>query len=220
MKIEFSSLHWDNVDQRMLESHKKVMAHFELPVNYHNKNQHHGEWMTNLIKGSDSDVVVVIEPDCIPLSREAVVNYVRYAVRNNTFVGIAQVSNHILPKSHIYAAPAFYVMPVSVYRRLGQPSFLETRRSDVGEEVSYVAETMGIRYRALMPTCFEKESSEGVWNLGCVAHYGIGTVFDNSIYHLYQSRLAQNIDLFVERCQQVIDGTFDSSNFIPSTSFS
>jgi hypothetical protein len=97
MKIEFSSLHWDNVDQRMLESHKKVMAHFELPVNYHNKNQHHGEWMTNLIKGSDSDVVVVIEPDCIPLSREAVVNYVRYAVRNNTLLGLLRspITSHL-----------------------------------------------------------------------------------------------------------------------------
>lgn len=219
MKIEFNSLHWDNVDQRMLSSHKSVMDHFGIPVNYYGLNKHHGQWMNEVLGNSVSDVVVIIEPDCIPLDKDKMLEYVRYATKNNTFVGIAQVSNHIPPKSHIYAAPAFYVMPTSVYTQLGQPSLLETRRSDVGEELCYHAESLGLRYRALMPTCFEKPSSEGIWNLGCVAHYGIGTVFDNTIYHLYQSRLAQNVDLFVERCQQVIDGSFNTNGFIPSTQF-
>lgn len=218
MKVEFNSLHWDNVDSRMLEAHKRVMDHFEIPMNYWNQNVHHGAWLDHIMKNTTSDVVVIMEPDCIPLNK-SYLEYIKYVNQNETFVGIAQVSNHIPPKSHIYAAPAFYAISKKAYDKLGRPSFTETRRSDTAEEISYFAEDTGMRYRALMPTCFEKESSEGIWPLSNLGYYGIGTVFDNSIYHLYQSRMAENIEMFVKRCDQVIDGTFNTDNFTSATTF-
>lgn len=220
MKVEFNSLHWDNVDKDMLAAHKRVMSYFEIPVNYHSTNTNHGFWMQQVIGRSNSDVIVIIEPDCIPLNKEKLLNYIKYAYHNETFVGIAQVSNHIFPKSHIYAAPGFYAMSSKAYNKLGRPSFTEERNSDTAEAVCYIAEDKGIRYRSLMPTCFEKESSEGLWPLGSLGYYGIGTVFDDAIYHLYQSRMAENIELFVKRCDQVIDGTFTTDGFHSSTTFS
>lgn len=219
MKIEFVSLHWDNVDQNMLDAHKKVMKHFDTPVNYFNLNVNHGHWMTEVHKQSQSDIVVTIEPDCIPLSKEKIFDVVRYAKRNNTFVGIAQVSNHIRPKSHIYAAPGFYVMPTRLYKTLKYPSFSETHRSDTAEEISYKAEENGIRYRALRPTYFEHEPEGGIWPLGCLGYYGIGTVFEDTVYHLYQSRMAHNIELFVKRCEEVINGTFTTEGFHSSMTY-
>jgi hypothetical protein len=219
MKIEFVSLHWDNVDQDMLDAHKRVMKHFDIPVNYYNLNINHGHWMTEIHKQSTSDIIVTIEPDCIPLNKDKLLDVVRFAKRMNTFVGIAQVSNHIRPKSHIYAAPGFYVMPTRLYKTLNCPSFSETRRSDTAEEISYIAEENGIRYRALRPTYFEGEPTEGVWPLGCLGYYGIGTVFEDTVYHLYQSRMAQNIELFVKRCDEVINGTFTTEGFHSSTTF-
>jgi hypothetical protein len=82
-----------------------------------------------------------------------------------------------------------------------------------------MAEDKSMKYRALMPTYFEKPSSEGIWPLSNLGYYGIGTVFDNSIYHLYQSRMAENIEMFVKRCDQVIDDTFNTDNFISATTF-
>jgi len=219
MKVDFYSLYWDNVNQDMLDAHRRVMSHFDIPMNYHNHNGvNHGEWMQQIINTSTSNVVVVMEPDCIPLNK-TYIEYIKYAHRNETFVGIAQVSNHIPPKSHIYAAPGFYAISKKAYTRLGRPSFTETYRSDTAEEISYLAEEMGIKYRALMPTYFEKASSEGYWALGNLGYYGIGTVFDNSMYHLYQSRMAENIELFVKRCDEVIAGTFNTNNFISATNF-
>ena len=219
MKIEIHSLHWDNVDSEMLAAHKRVMYHANTPINYHNLNgANHGLWMEWVVKESKSDVVVFFEPDCIPLNSNYK-NYIKYAYKHKTFVGIAQVSNHIPPKSHIYAAPGFYCISKEAYNLLGQPSFTETRRSDTAEEISYLAEGKGLRYRALMPTYFYKESTEGLWPLSNLGYYGIGTVFDNSIFHLYQSRMAQNIELFVNVCNQVIDGTFNYSEFKSSTLF-
>lgn len=219
MKVEFNSLHWDNVDRTMLDAHASVMDSMSIPVNYHNVNINHGQWMDHVVRTSTSDVIVVIEPDCIPLDKEKLFSYISYAYKKSTFVGIAQVSNHIPPKSHIYAAPGLFIIHKPVYDKLGKPSFSETQRSDTAEELCYIAEEKGVRYRALLPTYFEKEPSEGLWPLGPLGYYGIGTVFDNAVYHLYQSRKAENIELFVTRCKQVVNGTFSTQNFYPSAIF-
>ncbi len=219
MKVEFNSLHWNNVDKDMLAAHQRIMEYFKIPMNYHNRDGfNHGSWMQWVINNSTSDVIVFMEPDCIPLNK-CYIDYIRYAYRNGTFVGIAQVSNHIPPKSHIYAAPGFYAVSKKAYDRLGQPSFTETHRSDTAEEICYMAEEIGIKYRALMPTYFEKPSSEGIWPLSNLGYYGIGTIFDNSIYHLYQSRMAENIEMFVKRCDEVINGTFTTDQFTSATTF-
>lgn len=219
MKIEIHSLHWDNVDKDMLTSHKKVMKHFDLPVNYHNLNgANHGVWMEWVVKESNSDLVMFLEPDCIPLNfnfRE----YIKYVYKHKTFVGIAQVSNHIPPKSHIYAAPGFYCISKEAYNFLGQPSFTETHRSDTAEEISYLAEEKRLKYRALMPTYFYAEPAEGLWPLSNLGYYGIGTIFDDSIFHLYQSRMAQNIELFVRICDLVVNSDLDFTNFKRATTF-
>ena len=219
MKVEFNSLHWNNVDKDMLAAHKRVMDHFSIPMNYDNRDGHnHGMWMQWVINNSSSDVIVFMEPDCIPLNK-VYIEYIKYAKRNETFVGIAQVSNHIPPKSHIYAAPGFYAISKKAYDKLGQPSFTETRRSDTAEEICYIAEDKNIKYRALMPTYFYKPSSEGLWPLSNLGYYGIGTVFDNSIYHLYQSRMAENIEVFIEHCDQVINDRFTMTSFTSATTF-
>jgi hypothetical protein len=219
MKVEFNSLHWNNVDREMLAAHKQVMDHFRIPMNYHDKDGvNHGSWMQWVINNSTSDVIVFMEPDCIPLNNN-LFGYIKFPHRNETLVGIAQVSNHIPPKSHIYAAPGFYAISKKVYNELGRPSFTETLRSDTAEEICYIAENKGLKYRALMPTYFEKPSSEGLWPLSNLGYYGIGTVFENSIYHLYQSRKSENIELFVKRCDEVISGTFTTKQFTSVTTF-
>jgi hypothetical protein len=96
----------------------------------------HGQWMTEVAKLSTADVIGFIEPDCIPLSREKLTECFQYVIDNNTFCGIAQASNHIEPKNHIYAAPGFFAITKSAYHNLGSPSFMCTMRGDTGEEVS------------------------------------------------------------------------------------
>ena len=167
----------------------------------------------------ESDVVVTIEPDCVIINKNKVFDIIKYCLKNNTFTGIAQVSNHIPPKSHIYAAPGFYVMPTKLYKELGNPSFTETPRSDTAEEICYIAESKGIRYRSLRPTYFEGEPTEGLWPLASLGYYGIGTVFEDTVYHLYQSRFAQNIELYIKRCNEIINNTFTTEGMISSTTF-
>lgn len=219
MKLQINSLHWDNYNPEMLLAHKSVMEHLGIVVNYHQQNVNHGTWMDRVMKTSKADVVGFIEPDCIPLTKQIVLDSAKYANVSKSFVGIAQVSNHIGTKSHVYAAPAFYFIHRESWNKMGQPSFTETSRADVGEEVTYKAEEMGIRYRTYYPDFFEREPVEGVWPLGSYGYYGVGTVFHNSIYHLYQGRMGNNAELFARRCKDVVDGKFSTVGFHSSTTF-
>lgn len=218
-QVEFHSFHWDNFNQDVLNAHKKVMAHFGLNVTYTQENIPHGQWLDRVIGQSKSKVVAIIEPDLIPLNKEIIEKAAQYVFENDTFLGCAQVSNHIHPATHVFASPAFFFITPSCYEKLGRPSFLETRRADVAEELTFAAERIGLRFKTLFPKSYERAPVEGVWRLGSYGHYGIGTVFDGGVYHLFQSRLAANVDLFVTRCEEVVAGRFDDGGFIPCTGF-
>jgi hypothetical protein len=217
MNIGYHTLHWDNVDSRILESHQSVMNHFGIDVQYMNMNIDHGTWMTSIIRNTNSDVYVFFDVDCVPLNKEVVDYSINYAIQNESFIGASQVSNHIFPYTHVFVAPCFFVISKKCYELLGKPSFFPTMRSDVAEEVSYVAEECGKRYKCFYPTKFDGiPKKDGVWRLSNYGYYGIGTLYDNKIYHLFESRWGDHIELFQKRCNQILKGEFDSSSMYDS----
>lgn len=219
MKIEFHTLFWDNIPKKQIESHKMVMDHFEIPINYHQENTNHGLWMDRVFRQATSDIIVIFDADCVPINKEKTFDCIRYVKNSKSFLGLAMAANHIHPKSHIYAGGVFYVVAKECWEKLGRPSFTESRRGDCTEEFTYVAEEAGIRYRCLYPTTFEREPAEGIWPLGNYGYYGIGTTYDNTVYHLFQSRMGNNLDLFLQRCDEIVNGTFDNSTHINARTY-
>ncbi|ABR74736.1 hypothetical protein CBG46_09250 [Actinobacillus succinogenes] len=215
--VEFHSFHWDNFNRDVLNAHKNVMAHFDLNVIYTEENMEHGEWLDRVMSRATKKVIAIIEPDCIPLNREIVEQAAEFVYRNETFLGPAQASNHIYPGSHIFASPAFFFISADCYKRMGCPSFRLNDRSDVAEELAYRAEKLGIPYRTLYPTHYERPPLEGIWRLGSYGYYGVGTVFAESVYHLFQSRFEQNVKLFLQHCDDVIAGKFTLDAFNSAT---
>jgi hypothetical protein len=216
MKLEINTLYWDNVDSRVKDAHNSVLDKLGFGVNYYTENTRHGAWMDRIMKHSESDIVGFLDGDCVPLSKDAIINAASFAGNHESFIGIAQASNHIPPMSHIYAAPAFFFISKKCWEKVNT-SFLETKRSDVAEEFCYVAEEKGIKYRCIYPITFEQEPKEGIWPLSNYGYYGIGTTFGRHCYHLYQSRENQNIELFIKRCKEIVNGVFDNSKMISST---
>ena len=106
--LQVNTLAWDNSDPQMLAAHRKVMDHFDIAVSYHVKTMAHGAWLDEVMNASDADVVGFLDLDCVPLNREIVLDAAQWAIDHQSFVGTAQVSNHIPPRSHIFAAPAFF----------------------------------------------------------------------------------------------------------------
>ena len=213
MKAELHSLNWPGADSRLADSQLAVFKYFEIPLRQHHIKADHSRWMDIILHQSKADIVVFIDNDCIPLSRKAVIESIEWANKNHSFVGIAQAANHIHGGRHIYAAPAFLAITKGAWRKLGQPSMKPTSRGDVAEELSWKAEEAGLTYKALYPTYFHHPSDEGLWRLGNYGYYGIGTIFADRFFHLYQGRLSKNVDLFVDVCTKVISGGFTYENF-------
>lgn len=216
MTCDINTLFWDNVSPGVIDAHRRVIGHFGLTVKYTNESVSHGQWMDRVIRQSTADVVGFLDCDCVPLARQVIERAVDYAFEHASFIGTAQVSNHIPPSSHVFAAPAFFFIERSCYNRLNT-SMVETDRSDVAEELSYAAEAAGLVYRALYPTHFSCEPKNGAWRLGNYGVYGIGTVFANAVYHHFQCRHRRYTNLFVEQCQRIIDGTFVTDAMFDAT---
>lgn len=217
MKISIHSLYWNNTAV-IAEMHKEVMKHFDINVNYHNIDGiRHGYWCDEIMRLDDSDVIGFMDIDCIPTNKQIVYNCINWSVNNDSFIGLAQSSNHIPPATHVSAACTFMFITKSCYNYLGRPSFTETYRGDVSQELSHVADEKHKTYRAIYPMCYDKEPSEGKWRLNNYGYFGIGTFYHGGIYNLFQGRYQENIELFQKRCEQVIKGTFSLEGMVSST---
>jgi hypothetical protein len=217
--MEIHCLYWNNTNPRMVAAHKSVIDKFELPVTYTERTIRHGLWMTLIMEESKADVVGFLDIDCVPTNREIVYDSALYALNSNSFIGNAQVTNCVAPATHVFAAPSFLFISRDCWLKLNRPSFLETPRSDVAEEISYLADEQHITYRALYPTHFESIPQEGAWRLNNYGHFGIGTLFEGGIYHLFQGRLENNLLLFEKRCAQIVDANFSTDGFFNARSF-
>lgn len=212
--IEFYTLLWENISTDFWNAHSTVMNHFKIPINYTRGNYDHGSWMDYIMEHTTQDYVGFFDIDCVPVSREAIENCIEYVRKNDNFLGCAQSSNHIPPFTHTFAAPSFFIISRKCWLKMGKPSFTQRiGKWDVAEGVSYSAEEQSIRYRCLYPDFFEREPIEGVWRLHNYGLYGIGTLFDDTVYHLYQGRANQNSDLFIKRCEEIVSGKFFMDGF-------
>jgi len=217
MNVEIHTLAWPNTHVDMLKSHSDVCRHLGLEVGYSIQQTPHGQWMDNILANSASDVVGFLDIDCVPTNRKVVDDAIAWAAENKSFVGIAQVSNHIPPRSHIFASPAFFFIWRKTWKAMQRPTFSETPNSDVAENVSYAAEMSGIRYKTLYPTHWTAEPVEGhAWRLHTYGLYGVGTHFEEGVYHLFQGRIERNLQMFVNRCDDIIKGKFSTEHMMDS----
>ena len=213
MKAEIHSLSWPTADARLRTEQQAVFQHFQLPLKQHLLQADHSRWMDAVLQQSQADVVLFVDNDCVPLSREAVMDAIGWAGRHNSFLGLAQATNHINNCIHVFAAPAFLAIARSAWTTLGRPSCKPTARGDVAEELSWQAEEQGMVYKAWYPSHFHHPSREGLWRLGNYGTYGIGSVFAERVFHLYQGRLADNVDLFVQVCSSIRNGSFSTAGY-------
>ena len=214
VSVAIHSLSWPNADRQLAEGQASVFKHFGLPIKQHIARVDHGEWIDFVLKEAKEDTVIVVDNDCVPLNKKAVDEAIDWVTRNESFLGMAQASSHIDSGKHVFAAPAFLAVNLKAWRKLGMPSSKSNSRSDVAEEVSWQAEEQGLKYKAWYPTYYHHASEiEGLWKLSNYGHYGIGTVFADRVFHLYQGRCALNVKLYTEVCEQIVNNTFSTENY-------
>lgn len=206
----FHTLVWPDVDSKMLRAHESVAKHLGYSVKHYSLHMRHGDFMDKVCKEefeSGSEIVCFMDIDCIVTDHELPAKAYRWVKDNRGILGIAQSSNH-LDYTHIFAAPAFYMIHRDAWKRISF-TFLEDSNNDVAQAITRLAERMGIPVRTLYPTGFLFHPDNEHWRLGNYGVYGRATKFDHGVFHLYQGRMNNAVNTFVDVCNKVIDGTYE-----------
>jgi hypothetical protein len=217
--MEIHSCFWENNDPIFYEYHKKIMNKFDINVQYHKKTINPGEWMNNVINNCKEEVLGFIDIDCVITNKKIINECQNYIIKCKSIIGIAQVSNHIKPQNHIFVGPGFFFINVDTWKKLGRPSFKARKNKlknffrkkfDVAEGVCYKFEKYNIKYKAFYPSFYQLEADN--YNLHNYGKYGIGTYYEEGIYHLFESRKPNNINCFKKKCIDILNNKFSTAD--------
>ena len=56
-----------------------------------------------------NDIIGFIDIDCVVTNKKIIDDCLSYVDKNKSIIGIAQVSNHIAPFTHIFVGPGFFL---------------------------------------------------------------------------------------------------------------
>jgi hypothetical protein len=198
-KIFIGTYGFNSLEPNIINYQKKVFDYFKIPINQFIGDVRHPEFMDNIIKNIDVDYFIFFDIDCIPLTSN-VVEFLIDSIGEETMIGIEQQCNSKTNLEHIYAGPACFAISKKFYAEIGQPSFNETERSDVGEELTFACEKLGKPFKVIEKTNSEDE----IWSLKGGRFFGHGTTYgDNIVYHQFEIR---NYDgNFIKKCKEILN---------------
>lgn len=160
----------------------------------------HPEALDDLIREIRSDIVVILDVDCVPLSTRAFTFLERNASQG-FLSGAIQRANHLSNNAHLYVGPFCMAFDVEQYRKFGSPSFNETYRGDVGEELTYRWE------QHQQPLCFMYPSSvySPQWDIDKKIRFGYGTTYQGMFYHQFCARDPEQQKMFIQKCTSILE---------------
>ena len=222
--IAIITLYGDNRHQEVTAWHRKVMVdHFQLPVNYVKGNfpyQSHG-WHMNQLLAQTVDLAdaptyyLFLDNDAIFLRKDAM-NLIYSLVRNKiTLFGQAWESRHKKGPNgfyeHPYCSQAMICFSRLMYNNLGRPDMDHwISRSDTAEEMTYEAEKKGY----ILALAYPSHSVDPNTPLGNGCRQGFGNTYGPTpgwFYHCSQAPNPRHVEVFVEKCKEVLAGKFDIS---------
>lgn len=164
----------------------------------------HGHAMQRCTDSNKNPVTVFLDVDCIPLTKESFrfLYDDRWSCVNGALVGCAQRANHIQNNKHIYAGPFCMSFLNETYKELGNPSFLETSRGDVGEELTYKWQENHKSVYLLWPS----DVQHPLWDLlDKTVQFGLGTTYESLFYHAFCARTTEGQGLFINQCNRILE---------------
>ena len=159
----------------------------------------HAQALGRISRSCSSDLLIFLDIDCIPLSFGAFKSLELNAM-SGSLTGCVQRANHKNNNAHLYIGPFCMAFNRMKYEFLGSPTFEETPRGDIGEELTYAWQERG------EPLCFfwPSEVLQPVWDLRENEKFGFGTTYDGMFYHSFCIRDPRLHQHFIEKCHQVL----------------
>lgn len=221
-KILISTFLGKNRDLEIFDLHKKVFEAYNIPNNYiylpFETGFPYGEGINQVVRQliNQIDYFIFFDIDAIPLKKDGINKIIDKIKDKNTIWGISQQSNHIKKYDtiqHPYAGFSSIGFSSELYKKLGQPTFSETFRGDIGEELTWKCEELGFNVCLSYPTSFYELTEQEIqltgnskfWNLNNNIKFGLGTIFGHEYYHSFMASVPRSKSIFIEKALNIID---------------
>lgn len=208
--IQAVSFYMNNINPDVVYYQRQVVEKFcdKIKFNQILTGKNHADSMTDYMKSVDSDYVIFLDIDAIPLCEESFSILIDMTHNGAQISGAPQRSNHISNDEHIFVAPAIMCMPTKLYKLLGSPSAKNIRgKGDVAEEWTYAQEANGGSVNFLDVDSFDPVPGKK-WYLKGTQEFGRNTVYTYQgkrvFFHSYQGRFKEQQERFVEECKKVL----------------
>lgn len=231
-RVLISSFYGKNRCESITFWQQKVFNYFGIPVNYiylpFEMGFPYGEGINRYVAQTldITDYYLFFDLDAIILKKDSIEEIIKKISDKKTVWGISQESTHIIKEGntsvHPYAGFSCCGFSKELYVGLGKPTFSETYRGDIGEEVTYMCENLGYNVCLSYPVEYHELTDEEMANTGNARHgwvnhvgLGLGTTFGNGlVYHQFHTSLnpktgklaiPRAADLFIQKAKQAIN---------------
>lgn len=188
-----------NISQKLIINQKKIFDLFNMKITQESTTLEHPNWLDSKVKMlEDFDILVFMDIDVIPL-KPGLYEYILEQVGdNNSIIGIEQAANHIDP-NFIYAGPACMAFSKTAYEKMGKPSLMHNQRADTAGELTFEAQAKGVNVKFFNIT----SSNTKQWKCGS-KQFGLGTIYDDWIYHQFNAASRRSQRQFKNKANQIL----------------
>ena len=201
MNIEFYSFAHITLSNEILKYQSLVFNKFGYKINQVVNDKRHYENVENFIKTKNVDCIVILDIDCIPLTKN-LLTYIQEDLIDNDLVGVIGCANH-LNKNDIYVHPSFMFFKPQLYFDCGSPFLHEDHNNDVAQNFtrSCIKNNKKIKYWS------NTNSNDYIWDLPNNTKFGHGTVYEQKVYHQFEIRMKNQQQQFIDKCKEVINNS-------------
>jgi hypothetical protein len=199
------SFYMPNISRTVVAAQRRLLKRFTPPdvaIEQVRTTRKHEHAINHFMDTTAYRAVLILDIDCVPI-RSGAIEDVFARIERGHLVGAVQRADHIRNNDHLYAGPFCVALSQQTYTALGRPKFDSTPRGDVGEELTYAAERLGVPVDLLWPT----HSDDHIWRLADGKTFGHGTTYEDSFWHAFQIRFRSHQRRFVQRCDAFLAGS-------------
>lgn len=202
--VHVVSIYMRNMPSAVVLAQKEVFSTFGVPITQVKTHKRcsgagHASAIDSYIKSNPTmSYFILFDIDAVPTSQLSVDILLGNSMMDDRLIGVRQQGIRL---KHPYAGPVCMALSMKFYREnLSSIPFRRTYRSDVGEELTWMAEDKDLPVIMLWPSHTEevKRTIDGV-------NFGSGTTYENIIYHAGQSRKPDNRERFIVKCSKIIE---------------
>jgi len=215
---------------RVMEWQQRVFEHLNIPINYvyNNFNQFDfGQALDSFTNATVNhvDYWIHFDIDAIPLNGNVIKEIYDKIKDKKTIWGCASQSNHIIvngSKQHAYCNSSTFGLSTKLYKSIRSPSFRHTNRGDVAEELTWKCQELGYTISLVYPASFDGVTDEeaSFYQIGKYSdldngfRFGMGTLYSDMIYHATMQIVPRSTELFIEKCNNVINNVIPNEDSI------